>query len=86
MREKNAYVCVCNWVTLLYSRKLTEPCPSTVTEKIKIIIKRETEGINVSLGHFAVQEKLTEPCPSAITENIKTLKEVASHGVREKVM
>ena len=32
-------MCVCDWVTLLYSRKLTEHCKPTVMEKIKIIFK-----------------------------------------------
>ena len=31
----------CDWVTLLYSRKLTEQCKPTVMEKIKIIFKKE---------------------------------------------
>ena len=30
---------MCNWVTLLYSRKLTERCKRAIMEKIKIIIK-----------------------------------------------
>ena len=30
---------MCNWVTLLYSRKLKEHCKPAITEKIKIIIK-----------------------------------------------
>ena len=37
--EKNMYVCMCDWVTLLYSRKLTEHCKPAIMEKIKIIIK-----------------------------------------------
>ena len=32
------YTCMCNWVTLLYSRKLTEHCKPAIMEKIKIII------------------------------------------------
>ena len=31
---------MCDWVTLLYSRKLTEHCKSAIMEKIKIIIKK----------------------------------------------
>ena len=30
---------MCNWVTLLYSRKLTEHCKPAIMEKIKITIK-----------------------------------------------
>ena len=29
---------MCDWVTLLYSRKLTEHCKPAIMEKIKIII------------------------------------------------
>ena len=39
MWEKRTYTCMSNWVTLLYSRKLTEPCKPAIMEKIKIIIK-----------------------------------------------
>ena len=35
------YTCMCNWVTLLYSRKLTEHYKPAAMEKIKIIIKQE---------------------------------------------
>ena len=33
------YTCTCNWVTLLYSRKLTEHYKPSIVEKIKIIMK-----------------------------------------------
>ena len=39
--EKRTYTCMCNWVTLLYSRKLTEHCKPAITEKIKIIINEK---------------------------------------------
>ena len=39
MWEKRMYVCLCDWVTLLYSRKLTEHCKPAIMEKIKIIKK-----------------------------------------------
>ena len=35
------YICMCDWVTLLYSRKLTEHCKPAITEKVKIIIKKK---------------------------------------------
>ena len=38
--RKRMYICMCDWVTLLYSRKLTEHCKPAITEKIKIIIKK----------------------------------------------
>ena len=34
---------MCDWVTLLHSKKLTEYCKPTVMEKIKIIKKRKEE-------------------------------------------
>ena len=33
--------CMCDWVTLLYGRKLTKHCKSAIMEKIKIIIKKK---------------------------------------------
>ena len=38
---------MCNWVTLLYSRKLTEHYKAAIMEKIKIIKKRHTDGQQV---------------------------------------
>ena len=32
---------MCDWVTLLYSRKLTEHCKLAMMEKIKIIKKKD---------------------------------------------
>jgi len=34
---------MCDWVTLLYSRKLTEHCKPAIAGKIKIIIKFKKE-------------------------------------------
>ena len=39
VRKRNLYICVCDWVTLLYRRKLTENCKPTMMEKTKIIKK-----------------------------------------------
>ena len=36
---------MCDWVTLLYSRKLTEHCKQAIVEKIKIIEKKQQEKI-----------------------------------------
>ena len=41
MWEKRMYTCMCNWVTMLYSRKLTEHCKPAIMEKIKIILKNK---------------------------------------------
>ena len=37
--KKNVYICMYNWVTLLYSRELTEHCKPGITEKVKTILK-----------------------------------------------
>ena len=38
------YTCMCDWVTLLCSRKLTEHCKSAMMEKVKIIIKKKSQN------------------------------------------
>ena len=38
--RKRMYICMCEWVILLYSRKLREHCKPAMREKIKIIKKR----------------------------------------------
>ena len=38
------YTCVCDWITLLRTRKLTEHCKPTIMEKIKIT-KKELNDI-----------------------------------------
>ena len=35
MFEKRMYTCICDGVSLLYSRKLTEHCKPSIMEKIK---------------------------------------------------
>ena len=35
--RKRLNICMCDWVTLLYRRKLTEYCEPTIMENIKII-------------------------------------------------
>ena len=35
--RKRMYIVTCDWVPLLYSRKLTEHCKPAIMEKIKII-------------------------------------------------
>ena len=37
MSEEGMYICMRDWITLLYSRKLTEHCKPAMMEKIKII-------------------------------------------------
>ena len=38
--RKRMYICMCDWVTLLCSGKLTEHCKPAMMEKIKMILKR----------------------------------------------
>ena len=40
--EARIYTCMYNWVTMLYSRKLTEPYKPTTMEKRKIIIYKKS--------------------------------------------
>ena len=40
VRKKNAYTRLCDWVTWICSRKLTEHCKSAVMDKINIIKKK----------------------------------------------
>ncbi len=42
MWEKRTYTCMCNWVTMLYSRKLTEHCKPAIMEKNKIIFFKKS--------------------------------------------
>ena len=42
--RKRMYVCMCDWVTLLYSRKFTEHCKPDMMEKIKNIKKKKEYG------------------------------------------
>ena len=35
----NVYICMCEWVTLMYGRKWTEHCKPAMMEKVKIIKK-----------------------------------------------
>ena len=53
--RKIKYMCMCDWVTLLYSRKLTEHCKLAIMEKIKIIIKKK----NQSSHHGTAEMNLT---------------------------
>ena len=49
---------MCDWVTLLYSRKLTEHCKPAKMEKIKIIIKKK-EKADRPWGGVATQASTT---------------------------
>ena len=46
---------MCDWVALLYSRKLTEHCKPAIMEKIKIIQKASLPHENVSEEALVLQ-------------------------------
>ena len=48
--RKRMYLCMCDWVTLLYSRKLTEHCKPVIMEKIKIIKKKKKVTVTIPKG------------------------------------
>ena len=48
-------MCMCDWVTLLYSRKLTEHCKPAIMEKKIIIYKKRAENINRYLSKDDIQ-------------------------------
>ena len=43
------YTCMCDWVTSLCRRKLTEHSKSAIMEKIKIIIKKKNTCITYTM-------------------------------------
>ena len=44
------YIYICDWVTVLYSRKLTGHCKPAIVEKIKIILKNSFLKNSVARG------------------------------------
>jgi len=57
--RKRMYTRMCDWVTLLYCRKLTEYCKPTIMENIKVIKKRTTIWPNnLTLRHISRKETL----------------------------
>ena len=42
---------MCDWVILLYSRKVAEHCKSPIMEKIKNIKKKKTSHLKIKLGN-----------------------------------
>ena len=48
---------MCDWVTLLYGRKLTEHCKPTIKEKIKIIKKKKLWYIHAMKYYSAIKKK-----------------------------
>ena len=55
--EKGMYICMCEWATLLYSRKLTEHCKPGIMEKNKNQLKnRTTKPPSNSLSRYLSKE------------------------------
>ena len=52
---------MCDWVTMLYSRKLTEHCKPAIMEKIKIIINEKKEKNVLLFGHAHSMERFSRP-------------------------
>ena len=58
VRKKNVciYICMCDWVTLLYRRKLTEHCKPAIMEKIQIIKKKKKIAGMKNPVHFQIPQ------------------------------
>ena len=54
-------MCMCNWVTMLYSRKSTEQCKPAIVEKIKIVIKK-SDNNNLKNHLKSEIHRIYEPC------------------------
>ena len=65
---------MCDWVTLLCSRKLTEHCKSAIMEKIKIIIKKEIKVIK----YFNFEKKII-----LVTTNIFSYKHIPHEYIQQ---
>ena len=53
---------MCNWVTLLYIRKLTGHCKPAIMEKIKMIIKKRKKESDCSIsGHCRGADSMPSP-------------------------
>jgi len=44
--RKRMCICMSDWVTLLYSRKLTEHCKPAIMKKIKIVKKKKRSSLS----------------------------------------
>ena len=62
--RKRMYTRMCDRVTLLYSRKLTEHCKSAIMEKIKIIINEKKKK----------KERKDQPAPSTVSFYLPAMK------------
>ena len=49
VRKKGMYMCMGDWVTLLFSREWTEHCKAAIMEQIKIIIKKYFKTLKYTL-------------------------------------
>ena len=60
VRER-MYTCICNWVTMLYSGKLTEHCKPAIMEKNKnnyiknIFLKNDVFNLSIAVACYSVE-------------------------------
>ena len=69
--RESVCVCVCDWFTLLHSRKLTECCKPAIMEKIKIInnfFKRSQvfHPLLLSAGYLTQSSQEPTPFPNQV--------------------
>ena len=66
--RKRMDICMCDWVSLLYSRKLTEYCKPAVVEKIKIFKAKLkfVVGGKTLREHWVVFGELKPPDPDKL--------------------
>ena len=79
--KKNVCVCVSDWVTLLYSRKLAEHCQPTLMEKTKIILKINHWMLTKSL---VLLSECFIPCPTGQTSKQTFAEELMVPCLRRK--
>ena len=86
MWEKSMYTCICNWVTTLYSRKLTEPCKPAIMEKIKfIILKNKNKYIKLMGKCLVILSRIKDlSCYNGKTKQNKNnkKKQITRYGLK----
>ena len=69
MWEKKNVTCMCEWVTLLYSRKLTEHYKPAIMEKIKNHYKKKIHGWIVKTIPSERSQSQSSCCGSMVNES-----------------
>ena len=58
------YTCMCNWVTMLYSRKLTEHCKLAIIKKNSSYTKLKKRKVNnMARNYTDIQEAMEKAYP-----------------------